>query len=102
MKVTLLLALVLALLAEVTLGGRCVRDNTNGEPGCKTKEEIDQRFWRHNFDPTRYWECTRLNEPAELRTCQDQAFHPSQLECVDWDSWEWEPVCAPLSRPTLN
>uniref|UniRef100_A0A182Q730 Chitin-binding type-2 domain-containing protein n=1 Tax=Anopheles farauti TaxID=69004 RepID=A0A182Q730_9DIPT len=99
MKVLLLAAMVLSVLLGATFASRCIRDNSNGEPGCKTKEEIDQGFWRHNYDPTRYWECTRLNEPAVLRSCQDQAFHPSQLECVDWDDWEWEPVCAPLTRP---
>ncbi|XP_052862610.1 uncharacterized protein LOC128269242 [Anopheles cruzii] len=98
MKIVQVTVLLGALFA-VALGGRCIRDNTNGEPGCKTKEEIDQGYWRHNFDPTRFWECTKLNEPAVLQSCQHQAFHPSQLECVDWDNWEWEPVCAPLSRP---
>uniref|UniRef100_A0A182TB50 Chitin-binding type-2 domain-containing protein n=1 Tax=Anopheles maculatus TaxID=74869 RepID=A0A182TB50_9DIPT len=73
------------------MAARCIRDNSNGEPGCKTKEEIEQGVWRHNYDPTRYWECTKLNERAILRSCQDQAFHPTQLDCVDWDDWEWEP-----------
>ncbi|XP_058176243.1 uncharacterized protein LOC131291071 [Anopheles ziemanni] len=99
MKVSLFTLLLVVAALGVSMAARCVRDNTNGEPGCKTKEEVDQGYWRHNFDPTRYWECTRLNEPATLRTCQDQAFHPMQLECVDWDDWSWEPVCAPLSRP---
>ncbi|XP_055588264.1 uncharacterized protein LOC129740587 [Uranotaenia lowii] len=84
----------------VTIAARCVRDNGNGEPGCKLQEEISQKYWRHHHDPTAYWECVSMNRPAEQRRCGSElAFHAGLLECVPWDEWEWEPPCAPPSRP---
>ena len=39
-----------------------------------------------------------LNQPATLNRCMsDSAFHPTLLECVSWDEWEWQPTCAPLT-----
>ncbi|EAT37377.1 AAEL007616-PA [Aedes aegypti] len=93
------IALVLLALV-VAISARCVRDNTDGQPGCKKQEEVSQGMWRHNHDPTAYWECEKLNQAAVLRRCvSDSAFHPTLLDCVSWDEWEWEPTCAPLSRP---
>lgn len=99
-------AITLILLAAVVAGAsaaaRCVRDNGSGQPGCKNLEEVTQGVWRHNHDPTAYWECSKLNQPATLNRCtSDSAFHPTLLECVSWDDWEWQPTCAPLTRPDV-
>ncbi|XP_058444011.1 uncharacterized protein LOC131425822 [Malaya genurostris] len=96
MKVVTILLLALVGAASA----RCVRDGTSGQPGCKKQEELTQGVWRHNHDPTAYWECVKLNEAGVLRRCgSDSAFHATLLECVSWDEWEWEPPCAPISRP---
>ncbi|XP_055618331.1 uncharacterized protein LOC129763368 [Toxorhynchites rutilus septentrionalis] len=93
-------AILMLFVLVVAVSARCIRDNSDGQPGCKKQEELNQKFWRHNHDPTAYWECVKLNEPGVARRCvTEMAFHATLLECVDWDEWEWEPTCVPLSRP---
>uniref|UniRef100_A0A7G3AGB6 Putative conserved secreted protein n=1 Tax=Lutzomyia longipalpis TaxID=7200 RepID=A0A7G3AGB6_LUTLO len=80
-------------------------DHTNGQPGCQTQEEVTRRYWRNNWDPTRFWVCDTLNQPAHAVTCEEHtgevslAWLDSAQACVSWSQWEWTPPRAPPSRP---
>ncbi|XP_059623006.1 gamete and mating-type specific protein A-like [Phlebotomus argentipes] len=72
---------------------------TCGRPHCKSAAEFGRR-WRNNWDPTSFWLCVKLNEPAKLVKCEDTDEGGSAYyngECVDWDDWCWTPPCKPLS-----
>lgn len=78
--------------------------NGNGQPGCRTQEEITTRDWRNNWDPTRFWRCTNLDEAAVAVTCEQETgqvggFMTSVGGCVSWDDWVWEPTANPPSSP---
>ncbi|CAD7082264.1 unnamed protein product [Hermetia illucens] len=76
----------------------CSYDHGNGQPGCKTAEELG-RLWRNNWDPTAYWKCEAAGQPAKLVRCSGQAFSDAEQKCVDWSCWVWTPPCDPPSKP---
>lgn len=80
----------------------------NGQPGCKTPEELSPNpKWRNNWDPSAFWECVTLGEAAEPRRCEEVsekgsekvAFDALTQECVTWAEWKWSETEAPLSYP---
>ncbi|XP_018785622.1 PREDICTED: uncharacterized protein LOC108966924 [Bactrocera latifrons] len=90
-NVPLMLLLVLTAPAAFAMLG-------NGQPNCTTQEEIDIRIFRNNWDPTSYWICEELNEPAILGRCPEQmAYLDSVKDCVSWDDWQWEQPADPLT-----
>ncbi|GAB0099608.1 Chitin binding domain [Sergentomyia squamirostris] len=75
-------------------------DHTNGQPGCKTPEEVETRVWRNNWDPTRYWVCEVQGQAAAEALCPpEQGFLTEVRGCVPWADWEWVQPVAPPSRP---
>ncbi|KAH8258171.1 hypothetical protein KR038_007235, partial [Drosophila bunnanda] len=62
----------------------------NGEPGCRTPEELQQDF-RHFWDPTAYWHCGGdRDQPAQLRRCPaNELFYDRERRCVKWKDWQW-------------
>jgi len=71
----------------------------DGQPGCKTQEELDIGVYRDNWDPTSYWKCENLNEPASKVRCPDEmGFMDSLKDCVVWEEWKWEKPIAPPSE----
>ncbi|KAH8417770.1 hypothetical protein KR222_005686 [Zaprionus bogoriensis] len=94
MKLQLTIGLVL--LAVCSLANAYEGD---GQPGCKTAEELDIAVFRDNWDPTSYWKCSTLNEPAaRLRCPNEMGFVDSVKDCVSWDDWKWEKPVAPISE----
>ncbi|GAB0099610.1 hypothetical protein DMENIID0001_154970 [Sergentomyia squamirostris] len=80
-------------------------DHTNGQPGCRTAEEVATRVWRNNWDPTRFWVCETQGQAAVVELCPQVpglgslAFMTSRGECVPWSEWDHEFPLAPPSRP---
>ncbi|KAH8312825.1 hypothetical protein KR044_013100 [Drosophila immigrans] len=73
--------------------------NGDGQPGCKTQEELDIGLFRDNWDATSFWKCNELNEPASKVRCPDEmGFMDSLKDCVVWDDWKWEKPVAPPSE----
>ncbi|KAH8359118.1 hypothetical protein KR093_004463 [Drosophila rubida] len=71
----------------------------DGQPGCKTQEELDIGIFRDNWDSTSFWKCKELNEPATKVRCPDETgFMDSLKNCVSWDEWQWEKPVAPPSE----
>ncbi|XP_055703423.1 uncharacterized protein LOC129801949 [Phlebotomus papatasi] len=105
MKIVAALLLCALVVLAVAVDDESLRDHTNGQPGCRTQEELDRRFWRNNFDPTRFWECTTLNQAASAVTCEEHtgqvglAWFDERQECVDWSEWQHTMPVAPPSRP---
>ncbi|CAD7082263.1 unnamed protein product [Hermetia illucens] len=97
MKLIILLVFLCGCWAA-SFDGECEYDHGDGQPGCKTEEELG-RLWRNNWDPTAYWQCEEANQPAKLVRCPGLAFSQNEQECVDWSSWEWTPPCDPPSKP---
>ncbi|XP_019530863.3 uncharacterized protein LOC109402619 [Aedes albopictus] len=86
-----------ALLALAMGEPLCVRDDSNGQPACNA-EEMTQRFWRNNWDPTAYWECVTAGTAATARRCPTEGmFDSATLTCIRWDLWVWTPTCKPPS-----
>lgn len=74
---------------------------TNGQPGCKTEEEIQQRYHTNTDDPTWYWECPGLNQLAICRQCpDDNIFKAGQCTKIDNDDL-WTNVSEPKSSPDV-
>ncbi|XP_055853631.1 uncharacterized protein LOC129917237 [Episyrphus balteatus] len=72
----------------------------DGQPGCKTPEELEVVNYRNHWDPTRYWSCTQKGQSAVSVRCPDgQAWLDSQKKCVDWENWNWEEPVHPPSKP---
>ncbi|GAB0094300.1 Peritrophin-15b [Sergentomyia squamirostris] len=74
-------------------------DHSDGEPGCRTQVEQEIRFWRHNFDPTRYWCCDGEGLAIQMLCPRQQAFMQTVRKCVHWSEWKWMTPIAPPSRP---
>ncbi|XP_017081740.1 uncharacterized protein LOC108115009 [Drosophila eugracilis] len=73
--------------------------NGDGQPGCKTQDELDIAVFRNNWDSTSYWKCETLNKPAiEIKCPDEMGFMDSLKNCVSWDEWEWEKPVAPISE----
>ncbi|XP_055376308.1 uncharacterized protein LOC129608672 [Condylostylus longicornis] len=71
----------------------------NGRPNCITRIELEQRNWRNNFDPTRYWICSKERVPATEAKCPDQQFFiGTKNKCVPISEWVWTP---PVDPPSL-
>ncbi|XP_068157047.1 uncharacterized protein [Drosophila tropicalis] len=71
----------------------------DGQPGCKTQEELDIGVFRDNWDPTSYWKCEVLNEAATRIKCpSEMGYLDSVKECVNWESWNWEEPAEPISE----
>lgn len=88
-----------AILLALALGSEAILLG-NGQPGCKSEQEIQDKYYGNFYDPTSYWVCSELNKDATLERCNDMtAFLPSQRKCVSWDDWAWEAPIAPLSNP---
>lgn len=95
-KMKMQLTICLVLLATCTLADVY---NGDGQPGCKTQEELDIGVFRDNWDPTAYWKCEILNEPAsKLRCPSETGFIESLKDCVSWEDWKWEKPVPPLSE----
>ncbi|XP_065074827.1 uncharacterized protein LOC135698678 [Ochlerotatus camptorhynchus] len=91
--------LIFAFLAllSIALAQNCVRDDSNGQPQCNA-EEMTQRFWRNNWDPTAYWDCETANTPATARRCPTEGmFDSATLTCINWSEWVWTETCMPPS-----
>ncbi|XP_030370600.1 uncharacterized protein LOC115621176 [Scaptodrosophila lebanonensis] len=83
----------------VALGALTSAYNGDGQPGCRTQEEVDIGIFRDNWDATSYWKCEKLNEPASRWRCPSETgFMDSLKDCVNWDEWKWEKPAAPLSE----
>lgn len=96
------LALALLVLVAIVAGADDL-DHTNGQPGCRTQAELNQRFYRNNWDPTSYWVCDTLNERARAVRCEVVEGRPQGymdgVGCVEWQYWAWYSPVAPPSRP---
>lgn len=99
-RLYLLVIIVLMVIAAVAQS-----KNYDGQPGCKTQEEVDQRDWRNNWDPTRFWRCEKLNEDSKAVTCSQDIglegylFDSTVNKCVTAESWNWADTRAPPSEP---
>ncbi|XP_058067368.1 uncharacterized protein LOC131216805 [Anopheles bellator] len=93
-----LLFLVVIFLTLVSGQTDCVRDDTDGQPLCNAAE-VPLQFWRNNWDPTAYWECTTTGTAATYRRCPTEGmFDSATRTCINWFNWEWTPTCKPPSR----
>lgn len=73
---------------------------TNGQPGCKTLEEVQKRYHPNPDDITRYWECLGLNEMAVCQRCPDDTVF--ELErCVKAGTEIWYKSEPPRSAPDV-
>ncbi|XP_017845391.1 uncharacterized protein LOC108601926 [Drosophila busckii] len=71
----------------------------DGQPGCKTQEELDIGVFRDNWDPSSYWKCETMDEPAtKVRCPTESGFMDSLKDCVNWEEWQWEKPVAPPSE----
>ncbi|EDW27994.1 GL27218 [Drosophila persimilis] len=71
----------------------------NHEPGCQHPAEIGMAQ-RHCIDPTKFWQCYALGNPAKLKYCRpNMAFDQDRNACVPWIAWVWQPCLEPVSRP---
>lgn len=67
----------------------------NGQPGCKTQNEVDLRDWRNFWDPTRFWRCDTLGVNAVEVTCYEAtgnwgyAFDEKTRTCILYQDWKW-------------
>lgn len=73
---------------------------TNGQPGCKTIQEIEQRYHANPDDITRYWECSGLNEVAICQKCPDATVFELD-RCVAAGTEIWQPTSEPFSSPDV-
>ncbi|EDV92619.1 uncharacterized protein LOC6563637 [Drosophila grimshawi] len=90
------LAICLVLLAATSLANAYEGD---GQPACRSQEELDVAIYRDSWDPTAFWKCESLNEPAsKLRCPAEMGFLDSVKECVPWEEWSWEKPKAPPSE----
>lgn len=77
----------------------------DGQPGCKTQKEVDQRNWRNNWDPTCFWRCESLNADSKRVTCSEETglegylFDSTTNTCVSAENWNWSEARAPPSEP---
>lgn len=95
-KMKLQLTICLVLLAICNLASAYDGD---GQPGCKSQEELDIAVFRDNWDATSYWKCETLNEPAlKVRCPSEMGFMDSLKDCVNWEDWKWEKPAPPLSE----
>ncbi|XP_017492393.1 PREDICTED: uncharacterized protein LOC108380533 [Rhagoletis zephyria] len=77
-----------------------VRIEDNGEPGCKTSAEVNQRF-RNFEDPTSYWQCGLQGEPAKAVRCEpNKLYSEEEQKCIFWKNWHWMDPKEPPSRPS--
>lgn len=77
-----------------------VAANGNGRPACQTIAELGRDF-RNHWDPTAFWRCEQLNQPAVAYRCEAEYGHTrgfmTDHGCVTWTVWNWEPVVNPPS-----
>lgn len=70
-------------------------DHGNGRPNCTLQSEF-QRRWRNNWDPKRYWVCSRDGSISYV--CGTELMYQDQRQCcVHWSTWVWTP---PFNPPT--
>lgn len=76
----------------------------NGQPGCKTEEEIKAQNYRHFHNKTLYWRCTVIGQPATLERCPKAfGFLEPERKCIHFRYWYWTPpVQMPPSQPDNN
>nr|NP_001287546.1 uncharacterized protein Dmel_CG14246, isoform B [Drosophila melanogaster]NP_001287547.1 uncharacterized protein Dmel_CG14246, isoform C [Drosophila melanogaster]NP_652260.1 uncharacterized protein Dmel_CG14246, isoform A [Drosophila melanogaster]AAF56621.1 uncharacterized protein Dmel_CG14246, isoform A [Drosophila melanogaster]AHN57545.1 uncharacterized protein Dmel_CG14246, isoform B [Drosophila melanogaster]AHN57546.1 uncharacterized protein Dmel_CG14246, isoform C [Drosophila melanogast len=85
----------------------------NGEPGCRSAEELGQSY-RHFWDPTAYWQCGgksmeeererdrdwERERPAQLQRCPaNELFYDRERRCVKWKHWQWTEPQDPPTKP---
>ncbi|XP_017131054.1 uncharacterized protein LOC108148528 [Drosophila elegans] len=78
----------------------------NGEPGCRSPEELHQSF-RHFWDPTAYWQCDGVGKgagerdhSAQLHHCPaNELFYDRERKCVKWKDWQWTEPQDPPTKP---
>ncbi|XP_055907760.1 uncharacterized protein LOC129942737 [Eupeodes corollae] len=72
----------------------------DGQPGCKTPTELEIKYFRNTWDPTKYWVCQELGVEAVSEKCPHvKAWLDSQKKCVPWEDWVWEEPEHPPSKP---
>lgn len=76
----------------------CVYNNQDGRPGCQTKLELEQIYWRNNNDPHAFWLCDQIGEPAKHVRCSDgHSFNQYDRICIPSETWKWTQPCDPPS-----
>ncbi|KAL7728769.1 hypothetical protein ACLKA6_004133 [Drosophila palustris] len=96
-----LLALCLAFIS--CCSAAAAYGKTNGQPGCRTEEEISVGSYPHFHNKKQYWVCETLGVPARIAFCPvETAFLTAERICVPWAEWYWSPTVLPPSQPAYG
>uniref|UniRef100_A0A1B0C6Y9 Chitin-binding type-2 domain-containing protein n=1 Tax=Glossina palpalis gambiensis TaxID=67801 RepID=A0A1B0C6Y9_9MUSC len=73
----------------------------NGQPGCKTDEELQVKYYRFITNKTLYWKCVEMGKPAVVERCPNgQGYLDPVKSCVDFRHWYWTPLINQAKPPS--